>query len=138
MEKVELQSLVGGALQEKFNRAFERVVDNLSDVNTKWKEKRKIVITIGFSQNEDRNDVAVDVSVVEKLASQSPMETRFAIGRDLKTGKMYAQEYGIQVKGQMSLDDYAPVQVVDGKEVDTDTGEVIEDNVMDFRRTNSN
>jgi len=138
MEKVELQSLVGGALQEKFNRAFERVVDNLSDVNTKWKEKRKIVITIGFSQNEDRNDVAVDVSVVEKLASQSPMETRFAIGRDLKTGKMYAQEYGIQVKGQMSLDDYAPVQVIDGKEVDTDTGEVIEDNVMDFRRTNSN
>lgn len=137
MEKVELQSIVGGALQEKFDRAFERVVENLGDVNTKWKEKRKITITIGFSQNELRNDVAVDVSVVEKLAPQSPLETRFAIGKNLKTGEMYAEEYGMQVRGQMSLDDYAPEQEVDGKVVDTDTGEVIEDNVMDFRKANN-
>ena len=137
MEKVQLQSIVGGALQEKFDRAFERVVENLGDVNTKWKEKRKITITIGFSQNELRNDVAVDVSVVEKLAPQSPLETRFAIGKNLKTGEMYAEEYGMQVRGQMSLDDYAPVQEVDGKVVDTDTGEVIEDNVMDFRKANN-
>lgn len=137
MEKVELQSIVGGALQEKFDRAFERVVENLGDVNTKWKEKRKITITIGFSQNELRNDVAVDVSVVEKLAPQSPLETRFAIGKNLKTGEMYAEEYGMQVRGQMSLDDYAPEQEVAGKVVDTDTGEVIEDNVMDFRKANN-
>lgn len=137
MEKVELQSLVGGALQEKFNRAFERVVDNLNDANTKWKEKRKITITIGFLQNEDRNDVAVDVSVVEKLSPQAPMETRFAIGRDLKTGEMHAQEYGVQVRGQMSLDDYTQAQEALKNEAGTDTAEAAESNVMDFRKANN-
>ena len=31
MNTVELQGLVGGALQEKFNKAFERVIENLQD-----------------------------------------------------------------------------------------------------------
>lgn len=40
MEKVKLQEIVGGALQEKFNKAFERVIDNLQDVNTPFKVKK--------------------------------------------------------------------------------------------------
>lgn len=137
MDKIGLQEFVGGALQEKFDKSFAKVIDNLQDVNTKWKDKRKIVITIGFSQNEDRDDVDVDVLVVEKLASQAPMKTRLAVGKDLRTGEQYAVEYGKQVKGQMSLDDYSPQQVVDGKAVDTDTGEIIEDSVIDFKKANN-
>lgn len=34
MNKVELQELVGGALQEKFSKSFEKVVENLQDLNT--------------------------------------------------------------------------------------------------------
>ena len=34
MNKVELKDLVVGALQEKFNKSFEKVIDNLQDVNT--------------------------------------------------------------------------------------------------------
>lgn len=36
MNKVGLQDIVGGQLQEKFNRAFEKVVENLQDPNTSW------------------------------------------------------------------------------------------------------
>ncbi len=138
MEKVKLQEIVGGALQEKFNKAFERVIDNLQDVNTPFKVKRKINIQLDFVQNETRDDVHVNVSVVEKLAPQSPMTTAFSIGRDLETGEMFAEEYGKQIKGQMSLDDYSHRQVIDGKEVDTDTGEIINNTVtgstiLDFR-----
>ncbi len=138
MEKVKLQEIVGGALQEKFNKAFERVIDNLQDVNTPFKVKRKINIQLDFVQNETRDDVHVNVSVVEKLAPQSPMTTAFSIGRDLETGEMFAEEYGKQIKGQMSLDDYSHRQVIDGKEVDTDTGEIINNTVtgstiVDFR-----
>lgn len=134
MEKVKLQEIVGGALQEKFSKAFERVVDNLQDVNTSFKVKRKINIQLDFVQNETRDDVQVNVSVVEKLAPQSPMTTAFFIGKNLETGEMFAEEYGKQIKGQMSLDDYSHRQVIDGKEVDTDTGEIIDDTVVDFRK----
>ena len=75
MNKVELKDLVGGALQEKFSKSFEKVVDNLQDVNTSFKVKRKITISLDFTQNEARDDVHVDVSVVEKLAPQTPMTT---------------------------------------------------------------
>ncbi len=133
--KVKLQDMVGGALQEKFSRAFENVVENLQDPNTSFKNKRQITITMKFTQNEDRDDVSVEVSVAEKLAPQAPMSTSFAIGTDLRTGETYAQEYGKQIRGQMNLDDYQTEQVVDGKVVDTDTGEIKEDNtVVDFRK----
>lgn len=136
MNKVELKNLVGGALQEKFNRAFEKVVENLQDSNTSFKAKRGITIKLSFEQNEARNDVSVSIDVSEKLAPEAGMKTSFAIGKDLKTGELFAEEYGKQIKGQMSINDYAPVQVLDGAVVDTDTGEIISesDNVVDFRK----
>lgn len=64
MNTVELQGILGGALQEKFNKAFEKVIDNLQDANTSYKVKRKITISLDFVQNENRDDVKVDVKVV--------------------------------------------------------------------------
>lgn len=138
MNKVELKELAGGALQEKFNKAFESVVENLQDVNTSFKVKRRITITMDFTQNETRDDVHVGLAVVEKLAPQAPMTTSFAIGKDLKTGEMYAEEYGKQIKGQMSFNDFGTEQIIDGQVVDTDTGEIVgstteKTSVVDFR-----
>ncbi len=137
MNKVELKELAGGALQEKFNKAFESVIENLQDVNTSYKVKRRITITMDFTQNETRDDVHVGLAVVEKLAPQAPMTTSFAIGKNLKTGEMFAEEYGKQIRGQMSINDFGTEQVIDGKVIDTDTGEVIgstDDSVVDFRK----
>lgn len=127
MNKVELQDLVGGALQEKFSKSFEKVIENLQDPNTPFKNKRGITIKLTFAQNESRDDVKVGIDVTEKLSPQAPMETAFYIGKDLKTGSVYAEEYGRQIKGQMNIEDYSSQQVVDGKTIDTDTGEVIEE-----------
>lgn len=134
MNKVELQNLVGGAVQEKFEKAFEKVVENLQDTNTSFKVKRGITIKLDFTQNEDRDDVTVTVDVVEKLAPQAGMKTSFYIGKDLQTGEVFAEEYGKQVRGQMKLDDYSTEQVIDGKTVDTDTGEIVDDGIVDFRK----
>lgn len=102
MNKVELQNLVGGQLQEKFEHAFERVIENLQDPNTSFKVKRGITIKLSFTQNENRDDVSVSAQVVEKLAPQQDMSTKFYIGKDLRTGEVYAEEYGKQIRGQMS------------------------------------
>lgn len=137
MNKVELKDLVGGALQEKFSKAFEKVIENLQDQNTSFKVKRAITIKLSFDQNEARDDVSVSIDVSEKLAPQAGMKTSFYIGKDLKTGEIYAEEYGKQIRGQMSLDDYKqPLQVIDGDVVDTETGEILkkENNVIDLRK----
>lgn len=91
-----------------------------------------------FEQNESRDDVKVGIDVQEKLAPQTPLQTSFAVGRDLKDGSLFVAEYGKQINGQMSLSDIynqATTQVIDGKAVDTDTGEIREDpgNVIDLR-----
>lgn len=131
MNKVELQNLVGGQLQEKFEHAFEKVLENLQDPNTSFKIKRGITIKLDFVQNEKRDDVLVSVDVSEKLAPQACMKTSFSIGKDLQTGEIYAEEYGKQIKGQMNLFDI----------MDPETGEVIEQNqnidsnkVVDLRK----
>ena len=88
-----------------------------------------------FTQNEARDDVKCSVSVTEKLAPQAPLETAFSIGTDLRTGEVEVQEYGKQVKGQMSMD----LLKIDGQTVDTETGEILEErsakeSVIDFRQ----
>lgn len=136
MNEIKLQELVGGALQEKFNKSFENVIENMQNPNTPYKNKRSITIKLTFSQNEARDDMQVGIDVVETLAPQSPLRTAFAIGKDLRDGKLYAEEYGKQIKGQMSIDDFEEPEshIVDGKEVDTETGEIKEQsNVVDFR-----
>jgi len=117
MEKINLDTFAGGALQEKFDDAIGKILKNMQDPNTPWKVKRAITIEIGFSQNEDRDDAQVDVSVKTKVAPTSPVGTRIAIGTDLKTGEIFAEEYGKQIRGQMSIND-----IEEGK------------NVVDFKK----
>lgn len=137
MARVNLETFAGGALQEKFDDAMEKVLQNMMDPNTPWKNKRKITVEVTFEQNEDRDDSSVDVSVVPKLAAVKPVNTRMAIGKDLETGKCYAEEYGNSIRGQMTFEDLKEQDevVVDGKKVDPDTGEIKEgpSQVVNFR-----
>lgn len=137
MSKVNLETFAGGALQEKFDDAFDKVLINMMDPNTPWKNKRKITVEVTLEQNEDRDDTTVNVSVVPKLAPVKPIGTRMAIGKNLKTGEVFAEEYGSQCRGQMTMDDCQALQSaeIDGKTVDTETGEITEEGkVVDFRQ----
>lgn len=133
MQNVRLAELVGGALQEKFQNSFEKVLENMLDINTPYKARRSIAIKIDFDQNEQRNDVKTHISVKETLAPQGAIETSFSIGKDLETGEIIVEEYGKQIKGQMSFLDKEQKQVVMGSDlVDKETGEVV-GNVIDLR-----
>ena len=79
-----------------------------------------------FTQNEDRDDSTCEISVDTKLAPVKPVETKFSLGKNLKTGEVEAVEYGPGIKGQMTLSDIIPKEdvVIDGKVVDTETGEI--------------
>lgn len=103
---VDLNQIAGGELAAQFTDALFKVVGNLKDPNTPFKNKRGITIKLTFDQNEMRDDVTVGVSVETKLASRSPAKTQMAIGKDLATGELYIEEYGRGIAGQMSLDKY--------------------------------
>lgn len=136
MSKVNLEEFAGGALQKKFDDAMNKVLANMLDPNTPWKNKRKITVEVTFEQDEDRDDASVNVAVVAKLAPVKPIGTRMAIGKNLQTGEVFAEEYGSQCRGQMTMDDYQRQQEieVDGRTVDTETGEIKDDSrVVDFR-----
>lgn len=103
MELFDLNTFAGGALREKFSIAMQQVLNNLQDPNTSYKAKRHITVKVAFDENEDRDDASVNVSVSAKLAPASPVVTRMSFGKDLRSGEIFAKEYGKQVKGQMSL-----------------------------------
>lgn len=128
MEQMDLNKIANGQLAQQFQESFEKVMQNLLDYNCSPKDKRKITIELTFSENEQRDKLKLDIKVKEKLASNYPAETVVYMGKDLLTGEILYEESGNGLRGQMTLSDYAAQQVVDGKVVDTDTGEVIEAN----------
>lgn len=123
MKSMNFDEFAGGSLAEKTNIALKQVIENLLDVNTPYKDKRKITIEIGFTQNEERDDVSVAVTVKTKLASTSPTKTNMAIGKDLRTGEIMAEEYGKQIRGQLSFSDLNTPEMPE--DCDPETGEKI-------------
>lgn len=103
MNKVKLNEMVGGALDEKFQNSFERVMDNLQDMNTPFADKREINIKMTFVQNEARDDIAVDIKVTEKLAGQETLKTRFFVDTDSKADDFIVEEHENQLRGQMAI-----------------------------------
>lgn len=93
MNPIDLAELAGGALQEKSQKALQDVFENMQDPNTPWKNKREVVIKLKFTQNEDRDDATCEISVEKKLAQPKPVETKFALGTNLATGEVLAEEY---------------------------------------------
>lgn len=128
MNQMDLNTIANGQLAEAFQASFKKVLENLLDPNCSPKDKRKITINMTFSENEQRNQFHLDIKVTEKLAANYPAETHVYMGKDLRTGEIVYEESGTGLRGQIALSDYMAEQVIDGKVVDTDTGEVIEEN----------
>lgn len=70
-----LSQLANGGIQEKINSELEKVLDNIMDPNTSPKEKRKLVITLTFSPNEDRSLITTEDNIKPSLAAQNNVST---------------------------------------------------------------
>lgn len=103
---IDLENLAGGELAEKFEDAMKKVVANMMDPNTPYKNKRKITIDLSLEQNENRDDVTIECVVKTTLAPVKSAITRMSIGKDLRTGELYAEEYGSGLRGQAKIQDY--------------------------------
>jgi hypothetical protein len=109
---INLDSFADGALAEKFNTEFQKVLSNIADLNTEYKTKRKLTIDLVFDSSEDRELALVDIRTKVKLAQPKSVGTRILIGTDGKGG-IVANEFGKQIPGQSVM------------RVDEETGEVL-------------
>ena len=97
-----LLQMAKGAIQERVDYEVSRVVDNILDMNTEAKVKRKVVLTIVMVPDEDRQVVKIEASAKSTLAPVVPVGTSLVITAD-GNGEMILAEIVPQVPGQMSL-----------------------------------
>lgn len=144
MKHINLETFANGAFTAQVNRAIKEVTQNIQDPNTEPGATRKITVTIGFKPNQERNFVATGVQTRTALAPALGAVTALSMGKDIQTGQVEAVEVGSQIPGQMSVADIqggqpnqpADTVEVEGRTVDTATGEIAEESgkVIDLRK----
>lgn len=97
-----LLQMAKGAIQERVDYEVSRVVDNILDMNTEAKVKRKVVLTIVMVPDEDRQVVKIEASAKSTLAPVVPVGTSLVITAD-GNGEMILAEIIPQVPGQLSM-----------------------------------
>ena len=68
IQNITLSNLSKGALEELFQYELDKVLSNIKDVNTKATLKRKILIEIVITPDEDRDSAQYEFKVASKTA----------------------------------------------------------------------
>ena len=144
MKHINIEQFSNGELTQQINRELESVARNIADPNTEAKTARKITVTITMKPNEQRDFITTSITTKSTLAPTLGAVTALGIRKDLKSGEIEVGEIGNQIPGQMSMADVepqqqaGPVQEIDGKAVNTETGEIVGQasggNVVDLRK----
>jgi len=101
-QRSSLLQMAKGAIQERVDYEVSRVVDNILDMNTEAKVKRKVVLTIVMVPDDDRQVVKIEASAKSTLAPVTPVGTSLVITAD-GNGEMMLAEIIPQVPGQISM-----------------------------------
>ena len=101
-QRSSLLQMAKGAIQERVDYEVSRVVDNILDMNTEAKVKRKVVLTIVMTPDDDRQVVKIEASAKSTLAPVVPVGTSLVITAD-NNGEMILAEIAPQVPGQISM-----------------------------------
>lgn len=112
--QIALSEFADGALQEKFNIEFQKVLANIQDPNTDHKKARKLTLEITFNANEARDFLDAKIVAKATLAPSKESTAKVLIGMDGQGGYL-ASELNTQIPGQQVM------------RVDKETGEINED-----------
>ena len=115
---INILQLAQGAVQEKLDREFEKVFENIQDRNVKATAKRTITLKIDLVPDDVRQVVKTNVTATSKLAPTDPVTTTILTGKDLTTNKIEARELQSGVPGQTYIDEKGDLRTDTGDPVD--------------------
>lgn len=115
---INILQLAQGAVQEKLDREFEKVFENIQDPNVKATAKRTITLKIDLVPDDVRQVVKTNVTATSKLAPTDPVTTTILTGKDLTTNKIGARELQSGVPGQTYIDEKGDLRTDTGDPVD--------------------
>lgn len=140
-ERLTLATICGGAVQEKVDRALEKVARNILDPNVVPNKKRTVTLKITLKPSEeDQEDVDVSADVTYSLSPEVGVSTSMFVSKDLKSGNISMMEHRRgEIKGQL---DFSDIGITTGDEeiedFDPETGEILQEEpttgVLDFRK----
>ena len=115
---INILKLAQGAVQEKLDREFEKVFENIQDPNVNATTKRTITLKIDLVPDDVRQVVKTNVTATSKLAPTEPVATTILTGKDLNTNRIEAHELQSGVPGQTYIDEKGDLRTDTGKPVD--------------------
>lgn len=101
-EAVSVLEMARGAILERANYEVTKIIENISDPNTKPTEKRKLTLTLEFLPDDSRQNIGLRVVAKSALAPTSPIVTSLFMCDDNEGGKM-AYELTPNIPGQTNM-----------------------------------
>ena len=123
-EKITLANLHCGGLQEKFEAALSKILDNIQDPNTKATDPRKLTINITFKPSKSRGEAELIYGTSLKLASAEEHST-FAFIRRSQAG-LGLSEYPQTMDLETHIEKTKQAQKAEEEETPEGEGKVVD------------
>lgn len=98
---VSLSTLAAGRLEERFQLALEETLANIRDPNTSKDVVRRIIVTLDFKPQEDRQFALCTFQVATKPAKTTPVQAFVDIQK--QGGQLVAVEHQRKPERQLPL-----------------------------------
>ncbi|CAM4359633.1 hypothetical protein BAMA_16235 [Bacillus manliponensis] len=134
---IDINSFAQGAVAERLDAEFDKVLKNMADPNTDPKAKRTITITLSITGDTKREIWDCSVKATSKLAPAHEVGSRIIVGRD-REGNIVGQELVSGVKGQMFIDTEGDISNDVGEKIEDAAPQETTSGVVDFRQQKTN
>ena len=101
--RTSILQMARGAIHERIDYEMSKVIDNILDPNTEATAKRKLVLTIEFKPDSNRQTVSVTSVAKSTLCATNPVATALYITGEDGTGEVTAVEMVPNIPGQLDM-----------------------------------
>lgn len=82
LSKISLGSIGNGVAGELFDREMKAILENIRDMTTPWKQKRRLSLEFTFYPDESRDSASVEIECVKKIPTVAPKLSTLFIDED--------------------------------------------------------
>lgn len=104
LDRTSILRMAMGAIEERVNYGMGGVLDNILDINTEAKKKRRLTVTLDFLPDADRRTIQVTAAVKSTLVPTDPVLTSLYVSSNPTNGEMEVYEMVPQIPGQYAMD----------------------------------